>query len=147
MRPFLGLNVPEPLDYDVFQAESSAPCSTDEQVLSEAAEMVGQARKLWDMVFKTGWSTALDENALLSDERCETGKLGVPAPATSIGGEWSKGIRNVIRTCIATSICVAALKKRINKSGKVEGIRATIPAPGQKDCWHPWWIVPVVSDS
>jgi N-alpha-acetyltransferase 35, NatC auxiliary subunit len=144
MRPFLGLNVPEPVTFETFQEESSIAGLSDEQVLEEAETMIAEARKFWDEVLKQGWSTGLADNAE-KDRLQKLVKTGTRKGATTIEGEWSKAVKNVIRACIATSISIAALKKRFDKTGELRGIKATIPVPGEKDCWHEWWIVPKLS--
>jgi N-alpha-acetyltransferase 35, NatC auxiliary subunit len=145
MRPFLSLNVPEPVDFETFQDESSFAGVEDEQVLEEAASRVAEARSFWDEVLEAGWSAQLGDTA--EEER--PSKRATPEAqkrATTIEGEWSKGVKNVIRACIAASICVATLKKRLNTSGDLKGVQATVPIPGGKDCWHDWWIVPRISE-
>ena len=146
MKPFLGVSVPEPVTFEAFQEESSLAGINDEEVLEEAMIRIADARKFWEEVLKAGWSADLavapglnkPSKAMETEPRREV---------TTIEGEWSKGVKNVIRACIATSISLATLKKRMDKTGELRGINATLPVPGEKDCWHSWWTVPKLSEA
>ncbi len=145
MKPFLSLNVPERVSYETFHEESSFVGLSDEEVLEEVTVRAEEARKFWDEVLRSGWSAELADTALLN-RPSTTVKTEPHKGSTTVEGEWSKGVKNVIRACIATSICTVTLKKRLDKTGDLKGIRATIPVRGEKDCWHDWWIVPRLSD-
>jgi N-alpha-acetyltransferase 35, NatC auxiliary subunit len=129
MKPFLSLNVPEPVAFETFQTESSFADLNDEDVLEEASVRILEARKLWDDVLKAGWSAELD-NAGDLEQASKTAKREPQKGATTIEGEWTRGLKNVIRACIATSISVATLKRRLDKGEELTGVKATIPAPG-----------------
>lgn len=145
MKPFLSLNVPEPVTFETFQEESSFQDLSDGEVLEEATTRIGDARRFWEEVLKAGWSTELADTPELNTPS-KTLKIEPRRGSTTIEGEWSRGVKNVIRACIATSISIATLKKRLEKRGELRGIKATIPVPGEKECWHDWWIVPRLSD-
>lgn len=145
MRPFLSVSVPEPVTFETFQAESLLKELSDGEVLEEAALRIAEARKFWDGVLKAGWSAGVTDAAQL-DGPSKTVQVEGRESSTTIDGEWSKGVKNVVRACIATSISIATLKKRLDKRGDLKGTQATIPVPGEKDCWHHWWLVPRLSD-
>ena len=145
MRPFLTLSVPEPVAFETFQEESLLAELSDEQVLEEAGVRVAEARSFWDAVLKAGWSGEVAETAQREGPK-KTAKTEARQNRTTIEGEWSKEIKNVLRTCIAASISVAGLKKRLDQKGNLNGIQAMIPVRGEKDCWHDWWLVPRLSD-
>ncbi len=144
MKPFLSLSVPELVTFETFQDQSSFAGWHDEQVLEEAAARTTEARKLWDDVLKAGWSADCD-NAAKSGRSSSALKIEARNGATTIEGQWSNGVKNVIRACIAASICIVTLRRKMDETGDFKGIKATIPAPGEKQCWHDWWIVPVLS--
>ncbi|ERF76623.1 hypothetical protein EPUS_04443 [Endocarpon pusillum Z07020] len=146
MKPFLSLNVPEPVTFESFREESSCTALSDEEVLEEARMRIGDAKKFWEEVLKAGWSAELAENPELnrSSKEGKTGKTEMQKGSTTIEGEWSEGVKNVIRACIATSISIVTLKKRLDETGGLKGMKVMVPVPGEKGCWHEWWIVPRV---
>lgn len=146
MKPFLSLSVPEAIVFEVFQAESSLVDQSDEQVLEEAENSIAEARRFWDEVLRHGWSAKLSEPTEL-DRSSTSVKIEARKGATTIEAEWIKSTKNVIRACIATSIAIAILKKRMDKKEALKDIKVCIPVPGEKDCWHDWWIVPKVIDA
>lgn len=145
MKPFLGLNVPEPVPFEAFQEESSFAGLSDAEILEEAVARIIEARKFWEEVLKAGWSAELTEIAELNTPTKPV-QVGAPRGATTIEDEWNKTVKNVIRSCIATSISIATLKKTLGKRGDLKGVKATIPEAAGKDCWHDWWIVPKLYD-
>lgn len=145
MKPFLSLNVPERVTFETFLEESSFAGVDDKGVLKEAAIRVEESRKLWDEVLKAGWSTELVDGAALN-RPSKSAEAETRQGRTTIEGEWSRGVKNVIRACIATSICIATLRKRLDQRAQLDGITAAIPVRGEKDCWHDWWIVPRLVD-
>jgi N-alpha-acetyltransferase 35, NatC auxiliary subunit len=147
MKPFLSLNVPDPVTFEIFQEESSFQDLSDSELLEEATTRIGDAKRFWEEVLKAGWSAELvDPQEGSRQSQIMKNELG--RGCTTIEGEWSSGIKNVKRACIATSICIARLKKRSGLGGGLElsSIKATIPLPGEKECWHDWWLVPKLSD-
>jgi N-alpha-acetyltransferase 35, NatC auxiliary subunit len=141
MKPFLGLNVPDPVTFEAFQEESLFQDLGDSELLEEATTRIGDAKRFWEELLKAGWSAEVVGSPLIL-------KNELRRKCTTIEGEWSRGTKNVIRACIATSISIATLKKRSGLGGELDssGIRATIPVPGEKECWHDWWLVPRLSD-
>lgn len=146
MRPFLSLSVPEPVNFEMFQVESSFSDVEDAHVLEEAAARVAEARKAWDEILKAGWSVTLENTADL-DGPSQASKRESREGGTTTESEWSKGVKNIIRTCIATSISLSTLRKKLEKGGDLHEVQCTIPIPGERDCWHDWWIVPRLSNT
>jgi N-alpha-acetyltransferase 35, NatC auxiliary subunit len=147
MKPFLSLNVPDPVTFEIFQEESSFQDLSDGELLEEATTRIGEAKRFWEEVLKAGWS-AEPVDPLEGNQQNEISKNEARKGCTTVEGEWSRGMKNVMRACIATSICIATLKKRSGLGGDMDlsSIRATIPVPGEKECWHNWWLVPRLSD-
>jgi N-alpha-acetyltransferase 35, NatC auxiliary subunit len=144
MRPFLTLNIPEPVTFEAFEGESSFAGLSDDEVLEEALVRVKDAKRLWEEVLKARWSAELAGTREMN-QSSKSAKVEANKGSTTIEDEWSKAVKNVIRACIATSISTAAMKEQLDKEGELKGIKTTIPIPGEKDCWHDWWIVPVIS--
>lgn len=144
MKPFLSLNVPEPVTFESFQEESSCAALSDEEVVEEARRRIGDAKKFWEEVLKAGWSAEHANNPELdkSSKAEKTRETEQQKRRTTIESEWSKGVKNVIRACISTSISIATLKKRLDETGELKGMKVNVPVPGDKDCWHEWWLVP-----
>ncbi|KKY18128.1 putative amino-acid n-acetyltransferase subunit [Phaeomoniella chlamydospora] len=152
MRPFIPLSIPEPVSFDDYQQEGLLSHVSDVAILDSAALSVADARKGWEEVLSAKW---MDENIDSTDS--------VQSNGTSLEAEWTKDVKDTIRACIATSIAVAALRKRLDQSmtkanakksrgaisGKhsnaLDGLNVEIPLAGEKGCWHKWWIVPKIS--
>ena len=148
MRPFLPLSIPELVPYEDFERECSLSTVHDKDLLESASQSIVDARKGWEEVLTTKW---LDESAQ---------SPGVPdGSGSSLQAEWISGVKNTIRACIATSIAVATLRKKIadpssnaaldngkDKKGPTSvNLKVEIPLAGEKGCWHDWWIVPKIS--
>ena len=149
IRPFLPLSIPEPVSYEDFERESSLVHVSDAELLDSASRAVISARKWWEEVLTTKW---LDDSIQAAAPPKGSG--------TPLQVEWVSGIKNTIRACIATSIAIATLKKKVDgisaggtkeKKGTANkaaagaiDVKVEIPTPGEKGCWHDWWIVPKI---
>lgn len=56
---------------------------------------------------------------------------------------WRKGVRDVLRGCIAGSIAVAAVRREVGGEGKGRG-RVEVLGAGVGGRYHAWWVVPKV---
>ena len=152
MKPFLSLSVPEPLDFDDFQYHSSSSGATDLVIMDDASVAIDEARKTWDQVLKSGWRANLtSKGALLpSMRKGRFGKQGHKAATTE--EEWTKDLKDTLRACIAASIAIGSVRRKLSSTPSNEQDRALkdlkvhIPVPHDKDCWHHWWIVPKILD-
>ena len=146
MKPFLPLGVPESVAFEEFKQESSLVDLNNEEILVECHTKATHARKLWEQVLEHGWSThAGDDKSVSQIEQRQIEKRPPRKSVPSIDDEWTKGIKNVVRACIATSVSAVALKKMTTRRD-ANSISVHIPIAGEKDCWHDWWIVPKISD-
>ncbi len=151
MKPFSSLSIPEPLDYTDFERESSISHTSDREALDDAGEAIAEARKSWEAVLRAGWTTAPStdgmKTARIPKEQPNTHSEG----RTTLRGEWTEDVKNTLRACIATSIAVGTLGKTIRRPQTGEGpqkdLKVRIPEVGGKDCYHEWWIVPIVSET
>ena len=148
IRPFLSLSIPEPVSYEDFERESSLVHVSDSELLDSASRAVISARKWWEEVLATKW---LDDSIQAAAPPKDSG--------TPLQAQWVSGIKNTIRACIGTSIAIATLKKKVdespsdnlkekqgtaNKAAAAIDVKVEIPMPGEKGCWHDWWIVPKI---
>ena len=69
-----------------------------------------------------------------------------PGEAFAVGAHawWLVGVKNGIKSCIATSLAITAVRKAIDKAGPdgKPGVRVEIPTPDK--AYHEWWIVPKI---
>ena len=69
---------------------------------------------------------------------------------TTLEGEWTGNVKNVLRACIATSIALGTLGKILRKAprqtGALKDLKIRILRPGDKDCYHDWWLVPTITE-
>jgi hypothetical protein len=143
MKPFLPLSVPEPVDFDEFDRATSMGNASDLEALDDAGGAVAEARKSWEAVLKAKWVT---------EAFGDQGKQPrvTSSARTTLEGEWTSDVKNVLRACIATSIAVGILGRTLRKTpqstGTLKDLRIRIPEPGQKDCYHDWWLVPTIMD-
>ena len=150
MKPFLPLSVPEPIDFDEFEHATCMSSITDIDALDDASGAVAEARKSWEAVLKAKWVTeAFGEQGSRLGHGREQGGFRSPA-RTSLEGEWTSDVKNVLRACIATSITVGMLSRRLKRApqsiGALKDLKTHIPEPGEKDCYHDWWLVPTITD-
>jgi N-alpha-acetyltransferase 35, NatC auxiliary subunit len=147
MKPFLPLTVPEPVDFDEFERASSMRDATDLEILDDATGAVAEARKSWEAVLKANWVGEAfgmrvkhegEQSAIMSSAR------------TTLEGEWTGNVKNVLRACIATSIALGTLGKILRKAprqtGALKDLKIRILRPGDKDCYHDWWLVPTITE-
>jgi N-alpha-acetyltransferase 35, NatC auxiliary subunit len=150
MKPFLPLSVPEPVDFDEFESATSMSNASDLEALDDAHGAVAEARKSWEAVLKAKWvPEAFGFQGKLSEYQGE--KAGItPDARTTLEGEWTRDVKNVLRACIATSIAVGILGRTLRNSsqstGSLKDLKIHIPEPGQKDCYHDWWLVPIITE-
>lgn len=146
MRPFQHLSIPEPLSPDVAQQACSLQELSDTTVLEQALRLNQTAKKAWEEVLKENWNAQPVPTGKSLD--ASTGKGGKIQPETSvIEREWTKEVRNSIKACIGTGIAISALMKHLQNtdaSGKAHDVKIHIPAVGDRDRWHPVWVVPKV---
>lgn len=70
--------------------------------------------------------------------------------APTLTSEWTKDVKDAIRACIATNICISMLKKLYDcpsPAKRVEALhtaKVSLPAFGEAGCFHRWWVVPKV---
>jgi hypothetical protein len=150
MKPFLPLSVPEPLDFDEFESATSVSNATDLEALDDAHKAVSEARKSWEAVLKAKWvNEAFGSQGKVSEYQGE--QAGIKSDArTTLEGEWTRDVKNVLKACIATSIAVGILGRTLRKSpqsaGAMKDLKIRIPEPGAKDCYHDWWLVPTITE-
>lgn len=120
MRPFLPISLPVlPTFAEYSCLIPSASVETPSDLLDEAELALKRARKEWEAVSKVGPETGRFVG-------CEEG--------------WRKGVKDVLRGCIAGSIAVGAVRRA---AGEGEGkVRVEVPAVGGR--YHAWWVVPKV---
>ena len=150
MKPFLPLSVPEPVDFDEFERATSLSSFTDLEVLIEAGGAVAAARKSWEVVLKEKWVIeAFGGQGDHFGQRDDLSRL-VSGAKTTLEGEWTSDVKNVLRACIATSIGVGTLARKLREAsssvGALEDLKIRIPKPGDGDFYHDWWLVPTITE-
>lgn len=151
MKPFLPLSIPEPMDFMEFERESSISGMSDLEALDDASEAITDARKSWEAVLKSGWASehmVQHNNARgMAKEQQKTSSQA----RTTVQEEWTSGVKNTLRACIATSIAAGTLGKALrrlpNDKTPFKDLKVRVPNAGDKDCYHGWWLVPRVSES
>jgi hypothetical protein len=150
MKPFLPLSVPEAVDFEEFEREISMNNATDLEALDDASVAVTEARRSWEAVLKAKWVA----EAFRGQER-RSGQGGGQSEITSsarttLEGEWTNDVKNVLRACIATSISVGILGRTLRNAPQstsaLKDLKIRIPEPGEKDCYHDWWVVPTITE-
>ena len=149
MRPFLPLSVPEPVDLETFVHESSLSGVSDHEVLEEAIDRVGEARRSWEAVLRGKWCDTVERKGDVKQQQEEhDGRL--PQVRRTVDREWTKDVKDTLRACIATSIALGVLRKKMNAAkGRqarlpFSGLEVHIPSAGKADRWHLFWIAPKV---
>jgi N-alpha-acetyltransferase 35, NatC auxiliary subunit len=150
MKPFLPLSVPEPVGFDEFEREISMSNATDLEALDDASGAVAEARRSWDAVLKAKWVAEAFGGPGRRSGQVEGQPEITSSARTTLEGEWTNDVKNVLRACIATSISVGILGKRLRKAPQstsaLKDLKIRIPEPGEKDCYHDWWIVPTITE-
>ncbi|KAK5043579.1 hypothetical protein LTR84_011386 [Exophiala bonariae] len=140
MRPFQHLSIPEPLAPAVARQACSLQELSDITILEQALRLNQTAKKAWEEVLKENWNA----QPVSTDN---TGHEGDQIATPVIEREWTKEVRNSIKACIGTGIAVSALMKHFqgaDASGQIRDVRITVPVVGDRDRWHPAWVVPKV---
>ena len=142
MRPFLPLSLPEVPSYSEFTSLVSLRTTEPRrrQGLSETEDSKEQAFLILD---------AADQALTLARKEWDAVSKTKPDVARTLGCEdrWKSSVRDVVRACIAGSIAVATAKKLLMVSGDREihkTLKAEFPLPEKR--YHPWWVVPSVSE-
>ena len=144
MRPFLPLSTPDPFSYDEFDRDTSLWNTPDLQILVDAGAAVTEAKKGWEEVLRLGWSSQTEHPSRKAHHHEPE-----PVQATTIQAQWTRDVKDTLRACIATSLAIVTLKKSINESVTrkyTERTKVHVPRPGEKDCWHRWWLVPKIME-
>ena len=146
LKQLLQLSIPEPINHDQFRQQSLLASESDAELLGDAAEAVGQARKLWEAVLRAGWSSKAAGRAIstsTSDGGCSDNWI-----KTDVQREWTARVKDALRACIATSIAIGTLSAMLQAceedARKAARLRCTVPGPGTKNWYHDWWIVPTI---
>jgi hypothetical protein len=150
MKPFLSLSVPEPVDFDEFERVTSMGNATDLEAIDDASGAVTEARKSWEAVLKAKWVNEAFSNQIMGLQSPQ-GQPGISLSArTTLEGEWTRDVKNVLRACIATSIAVGSIGNQLRQTPRsaspLKDLKIHIPEPGEKDCYHDWWLVPMVME-
>jgi hypothetical protein len=150
MKPFLSLSVPEPVGFDEFERITSMGNATDLEAIDDASGAVTEARKSWEAVLKAKWVNEAFGNQRMGLQSPQ-GQPGIPSSArTTLEGEWTRDVKNVLRACIATSIVVGSIGNQLRQTPRsaspLKDLKIHIPEPGRKDCYHDWWLVPMVME-
>ncbi|KAK3372869.1 Mak10 subunit, NatC N-terminal acetyltransferase-domain-containing protein [Lasiosphaeria ovina] len=149
MKPFAAVGLPELPAFDSFARASAQPGVATSSLLEYAHRAVAGARKGYDALAK------------LPDRDAFT---------VGCHDRWAARTKNSLRSVIAASIAIAALKKALARprDGDVAaslaansalaavdvvpqavadrlGLSATVPKPD--DAYHEWWIVPKVIET
>ncbi|KAJ9504378.1 N-alpha-acetyltransferase, non-catalitic subunit [Exophiala xenobiotica] len=150
MRPFLPLAIPEPIGEDVARHVSSLAGLSDEEVLEQAAAMNQVARRAWEEVLREPWHTEP-----LEQDPSGTGPTGRPGQKEKDKGkadktnvverEWTKDVRNSMKSCIGTGIAISTLTKAL-KEQEVGRLKVEMPIVGERDRWHVAWVVPKIKN-
>ncbi len=148
MRPFLPLAIPEPIGEDVASHVSSLAGLSDEEVLEQAAAMNQVARRAWEEVLREPWHT----EPLEPEQSGTPGSLGQNEKAKGDEGrtkvverEWTKDVRNSMKSCIGTGIAISTLNKAL-KERKMGRLQVEMPIGGERDRWHVAWVVPKIKN-
>lgn len=131
MKPFLGLSIPEPLDYENHCMEVQMSQMTMDEVLTQVTRTSGESKKAWEMVAKTDWNVYAKSP-------------GEGASKSVLDEKWNTRVKNSLKAAIGASLCVLTLSKAINnEQWKAKAQKeAKIPHPGEKGRWHEWWTIP-----
>lgn len=145
MKPFAYLSIPEPIQFAHFDRFTRMSEDSDEELISRATAITGTAKKAWEEVLRAKWSaSSIVENPVRRS-------TDVGADTKIIEDLWTSDVRGAVKATIATSIAISNAKNQTlrNVTGKDSGraLSVQIPAEGDRDYWHPWWLVPRVSTS
>jgi hypothetical protein len=150
MKPFLSLSVPEPVGFDEFERATCMGNATDLEALDDASGAVTEARKSWEAVLKAKWVNEAFGNQGMGKQHLQGQPKITSSARTTLEGEWTRDIKNVLRACIATSIAVGSLGNKLRQTprspGPLSDLMIRIPEPGEKDCYHDWWLVPIITE-
>lgn len=118
MQPFLPISLPLLPTFAEYSALVPSAADGPADLLDAAEQAMKTARREWDAVGKVG-----------------------PEVGRCVGSEeaWRKGVRDVLRGCIAGSIAVGAVRREMGGKGK-----GKVEVPGVGERYHAWWVVPRV---
>lgn len=146
MRPFQHLSIPEPLLPDVAQQACSLQELSDSTVLEQALRLNQTAKKAWEEVLKENWNSQ-PVSAGKTSATNTSSSAGDLSETPVVAREWTKEVRNSIKSCIGTGIAISTLMKGLQSKDASKGLRdvkINIPQVGDRDRWHPAWAVPKV---
>jgi N-alpha-acetyltransferase 35, NatC auxiliary subunit len=143
MRPFQYLSIPEPLSHKEMQRSTDLGKLSDRKLLDQAARLVQASKKAWEEVLKAGWSSS------------RLRQFSEQQPSTSpsvIQREWTRDIKNSMKSCIGTSITITSLIKSVEEAGTACGstlhlatLKVSVPTPEDTGRFHAWWAVPKIA--
>ncbi|KAK6384945.1 N-alpha-acetyltransferase, non-catalitic subunit [Exophiala oligosperma] len=150
MRPFRQLSIPQPIGEDVARQASSLDGLGDQEVLDQAAAMNQVSRRAWEEVLKQSWHSEplLRPSSSSSSQQQQQG-----APRSEnlsedvVEQEWTKDVKNGMKSCIGTGIAISTLTKALEGGGTVidpARIKVDFPVVGERERWHVAWVVPKI---
>ncbi|KIW12266.1 hypothetical protein PV08_09542 [Exophiala spinifera] len=154
MRPFRHLSIPQPITDDVARQASSLDGLSDEEILEQAAAMNQISRRAWEEVLKNSWhlDPLRPSQQRDRDKGTDTGMdvKSPPAPqpqqeAQVVEHEWTRDVKNSMKSCIGTGIALSALTKALKDGrGTIDPakIKLELPVMGDRERWHFAWVVP-----
>lgn len=117
MNPFLPLAIPAAISYSDFSRENSLSDENDDALVNRAYRAAGEARRSWENVLKDGWTQGIISPGSHPNSRKFDVKMA-----------WMAEVKNFIRTSIATSIAVTAIRSRLDGAGGVQDRHRSSPA-------------------
>ncbi|KAL2010798.1 hypothetical protein VTN00DRAFT_3516 [Thermoascus crustaceus] len=136
MKPFIPISLPELVPFEEYQREAILEGDDDATVLDRASRAIVEAKKAWEAVLANG--PFLPSSGEDGDSRSTTNT----APA--IEAEWNRDVKDTMRSCIATSIAIATVKKALAERPALN-LTVEIPEIGSNARRHDWWVVPVLA--
>ena len=145
MRPFLSISLPQVPSFPEFTSLVSLPILDGSQAQSininssNSQDPGGQAHSILDVA---------DQALNIARKEWEAVSKSKPEIARCVECEdwWRPSIKNVLRSCIATSIMVASVKKATaNIEAREMHNVLSLEIPSSDNSYHPWWIIPRIT--
>ncbi|KAM0330519.1 hypothetical protein ACHAQA_003466 [Verticillium albo-atrum] len=121
MKPFSSIGHPALPTFDEFTAGTAQPDTSTADLLRFAERSLAGAKK------------ALEAIGRLSE-----------AESFSIGSHarWVPGVKNQLKSCIATGLAVSGLQRALDKAGESGDLKLRAEVPTPDKAYHEWWLVP-----
>ncbi|KAI9158436.1 LOW QUALITY PROTEIN: N-alpha-acetyltransferase 35, NatC auxiliary subunit [Paramyrothecium foliicola] len=125
MKPFTAIGLPALPTFDEFSAGTLQPESSSEELLAYGERALAGAKRGFEVLSK-----------LPAEESFSVGSHD----------QWLLGIKNGLKSCIATGLALSKLQRAIQNSNPGEELRIQADVPTPDKNYHEWWIIPKITD-